>query len=266
MQVIANLSLLFTELPLLQRIGAARQAGFAGVEIQFPYAVSAYQLRDELLAQQMPLYLINLPAGDLMEGGAGLACQPDMRSEFSQALESALEYALIAKPKMVNVLAGRLLPGQSFDAAMVCLAANLRDAARAFARQHCLVTCEAINPFDMPGFLLNTPQQLLQLLREVRQDNCLAQLDLYHMARQEIDLLAAIDELAGKIGHVQFADCPGRNEPGTGTLDFMAVRKKLAEAGYGGVWAAEYIPSASTATTLGWLQQPAFSTGENHAE
>lgn len=259
MQVIANLSLLFTELPLLERIAAARKAGFAGVEIQFPYEVSALQLRDELAAQQMPLQLINLPAGDLMQGGAGLACQPQMRSEFAQALETALEYALIAKPARINVLAGRLLPGQSADTAFSCLAANLRDAARAFAKLHVLVTCEAINPFDMPGFLINTPQQLLQLLKEVGQDNCMAQLDFYHLVRQQIDPLAAIELLAGKIGHVQFADCPGRHEPGSGQIDFQAIRNKLAQVGYQEGWAAEYIPSAATVETLGWLQQPPFT-------
>src|SRR5690606_4760386 len=260
MQVIANISLLFTELPLLERIAAAKQAGFAGVEIQFPYTEDPHKLRAALTSQHMPLHLINLPAGDLMQGGLGLACQVSMRSEFAQALETALEYALILKPKMVNVLSGRVEQGQDVDAAMSWLAANLRDTARAFARLHTTVTCEAIHPYDMPGFLLNTTAQQLQLLAEVRQENCLAQLDLYHMARQQIDPLQALEQLAGKIGHVQFADCPGRHEPGSGTLDFLAVRHKLQEVGYSGVWAAEYNPSNVTSNTLGWLQQPAFIT------
>lgn len=260
MQVIANLSMLFTELPLLERISAAKQAGFAGVEIQFPYEVSAVALKRELDEQQMPLHLINLPAGDLMEGGLGLACQAKKSTEFAEALDTALEYTAIAKPKMVNVLAGRLAEGQEWNEAFSVLAANVRNTAQAFSRVHTKVLCEAINPLDMPGFLLNTPEHLLLLLKEVARPNCFAQLDIYHLARQQIDVTIAIEKLAGQIGHVQFADCPGRNEPGTGTIDFLQVRKKLLEIGYQGVWAAEYRPSATTSQTLAWLDTAAFTS------
>lgn len=259
MQLIANLSLLFTELPLIERIEAARKAGFAGVEIQFPYELSPQALRQALDETGLPLVLINLPAGDLMDGGAGLACQPDLRREFAEALDSALEYALVAKPHKVNVLAGRVLDGQSADQAFTTLAANLRDTSRAFARLHIQVLAEAINPLDMPGFLLNAPSQQLALLKEVGEGNCAAQLDLYHMARQDIDPLAAIAQLGTKIGHVQFADCPGRNEPGSGQLDFMALRKALQQVGYQGGWAAEYRPAGDTLAGLGWMQQAAFA-------
>lgn len=259
MQLIANVSLLFTELPLVQRIAAARRAGFDGVEIQFPYELSPLELKRQLDEHEMPLVLINLPAGDLMEGGTGLACQPRLRRKFAEALDTALEYAAIARPQMVNVLAGRLTEGQSQEAAFMTLADNLREAARAFSRLHATVLAEAINPLDMPGFFLCTPQQQLALLREVSQPNFAAQLDLYHMARQGIDPLQAISQLAGHIGHVQFADCPGRHEPGSGTLDFPALRRQLEQAGYRGAWAAEYRPSGTTAASLGWMELPAFA-------
>lgn len=259
MQLIANLSLLFTELPLLERVEAARQAGFDAVEIQFPYDVSPYDLKCAVRDAGLPLVLINLPAGDLMAGGAGLACQPDLRREFAEALDTALEYALVAKPHKVNVLAGRVLDGQCADTAFTTLAANLRDTGRAFARLHVQVLAEAINPLDMPGFLLTTPEQQLALLHEAGDANCAAQLDLYHMARQGIDPLAAIARLGRHIGHVQFADCPGRHEPGSGSLDFMALRQALQQSGYQGGWAAEYRPAADTGDRLGWMQQPAFA-------
>lgn len=259
MKLIANLSMLFTELPLLERIDAARSAGFDAVEIQFPYAVSPRQLKRRLDACNMPLELINLPAGDLMEGGPGLACQPDRRSRFAEALDTAWEYALIVEPARVNVLAGRLLNGQNADAAFTTLAANLRDTVRSFARLHVPVLVEAINPLDIPGFMVNTPQQQLALLHEVSQPGCKAQLDLYHMARQGIDPLQAIATLGDAIGHVQFADCPGRHEPGSGELDFMAIRKALEQAGYTGGWAAEYRPATTTLASLGWMDDPAFA-------
>ncbi len=259
MQLIANLSLLFTELPLVGRIAAARQAGFDAVEIQFPYELSPLELKRQLDAEGMPLALINLPAGDLMDGGPGLACQPQLRSKFAEALDTALEYAAIARPERVNVLAGRLLEGQDPEKAFISLASNLCEAARAFSRLHVTVLAEAVNPLDMPGFYLNTPQQQLDLLREASQPNLQAQLDLYHMARQGIDPLQAIDQLAGHIGHVQFADCPGRHEPGSGVLDFLRLRQQLEQTGYQGGWAAEYRPSGATADSLDWMQWPAFA-------
>lgn len=259
MQLIANLSMLFTERPLLQRVAAAREAGFDAVEIQFPYEVSPFELRRELDDNGMPLVLINLPAGDLMSGGAGLACQPKLGRKFAEALDTALEYAAIVKPQKVNVLAGRLLEGQDPQQVFMTLANNLYEAARAFSRLHVQVLAEAVNPLDMPGFFLNTPQQQLELLREISQPNVRAQLDLYHMARQGIDPLQAIGELGEQIGHVQFADCPGRHQPGTGSLDFMALRERLQQAGYSGGWAAEYRPLGSTIDSLDWMQDDAFA-------
>jgi hydroxypyruvate isomerase len=117
------------------------------------------------------------------------------------------------------------------------------------------VLCEAINPLDMPGFLVNTPEHLLALIEAVSHPNFAAQLDLYHMARQGLDVPQAIAALAGHIGHVQFADCPGRQQPGTGTVDFASALQALKTVGYSGWLAAEYRPSASTQASLGWLAE-----------
>lgn len=259
MEIVANLSMLFTELPLLERIRAATAAGFTGVEIQFPYDVSAVQLKEELQRCAMPLVLINLPAGDLMQGGDGLACHPKRRAQFASALDEALSYALMVQPRMVNVLAGRLAAGVSRGRALATLAANLREAAQAFDRLQIKVLCEAINPIDMPRFLINTPQDLRELLTEVSHSNCFAQLDVYHMARQGISTEQAMAVLGERVAHVQFADYPGRAEPGSGEVDFQAMLTALAQAGYQGAIAAEYIPSVSTHDSLAWLQEKPFT-------
>ena len=260
MDIVANLSMLFTELPMLERIRAAAAAGFTAVEIQFPYEVPALQLKEELERCGMPLLLINLPAGDLMQGGAGLACHPKRRQQFANALDEALSYALMVRPHMVNVLAGRLPEGVSRDRALATLAANVRDTAHAFDRLHIKVLCEAINPIDMPGFLINTPQHLHELLTEVQHANCFAQLDVYHMARQGISTEEALAVLGDSVAHVQFADCPGRAEPGTGEIDFAAMYQALAKAGYQGAIAAEYRPSSTTPASLGWLHASPFTS------
>ncbi len=259
MQLVANLSMLFTELPLLQRLRAAAAAGFTAVEIQFPYAVPAVQLKEELQRCGLTLVLINLPAGDLMQGGNGMACDPQARAKFANALDEALSYALMVRPQMVNVLAGRVPAGGSRGRALATLAANLREAAQAFDRLGIKVLCEAINPIDMPGFLINTPEHLRDLLTEVKHSNCYAQLDVYHMARQGISTAQALAVLGDSVAHVQFADNPGRGEPGTGELDFVAMYQALVQAGYQGALAAEYRPTVATAQSLAWLQTPPFN-------
>lgn len=253
MKIAANLSLLFTELPLLARIQAAAAAGFDGVEIQFPYELPAVQLKEALARADLPLRLINLPAGDLMSGGPGLAAVPARQAEFDAALQQALSYAAMVRPACVNLLPGRLAEGVSREQALACLIGNVRQTAEAFAVLGIQVLCEAINPLDMPGFLINTPEHLDQLLRAVDHPNLQAQFDLYHMARQSLDIPAGIRLLAGRIGHVQFADCPGRGEPGSAELDFAPLLQTLQASGYAGWLGAEYKPSQASAQTLDWL-------------
>ena len=253
MNIAANISLLFAELPLLARIQAAAVAGFDGVEIQFPYELPAIQLKEALARVGLPLRLINLPAGDLMRGGPGLAAVPARKAEFEAALQEALSYAAMVRPACVNVLPGRLAEGVSREQALACLVANLRQTAEAFAVLGIQVLCEAINPLDMPGFLLNTPQQLDEVLRAVNHPNLLVQFDIYHMARQGLDIPAGLQLLAGRIGHVQFADCPGRGEPGSGQLDFAPLLQALQASGYHGWLGAEYKPTLPTEQTLAWL-------------
>lgn len=254
MKIAANLSLLFTELPLIERVVAAAAAGFDGVEIQFPYELPAIRLKEALEAAGMPLRLINLPAGDLMSGGAGLAAVPARQAEFEAALQEALSYAAMVRPALVNVLPGCLAEGLEPEQALACLVSNLRKTAEAFQLLGIAVVVEAINPLDMPGFLINTPEQLDALLKAVAHPNLSAQYDLYHMARQGLDIAAGLALLAGRIGHVQFADYPGRGAPGTGKLQFVPVLAALREQGYRGWLAAEYRPGAAgTGAGLGWL-------------
>ncbi|MGX5220180.1 hydroxypyruvate isomerase family protein [Pseudomonas sp. S9] len=256
MKICANLSLLFTELPLVDRIVAASAAGFDGVEIQFPYEVPAIRLKEALEAAGMPLRVINLPAADLMTGGDGLAAVPARQAEFDQALETALSYAAMVRPAMVNVLPGRLADGVEREQALQTLAANLRKTADAFALLGIAVVCEAVNTTDMPGFLINTSEHLHALLERVDHANCSAQYDIYHMAMQDDDISSGVQRLKGRIGHVQFADCPGRGAPGSGNLDFMAAFKSLNASGYEGWMGAEYKPGAQgTQASLSWLSQ-----------
>lgn len=255
MKIAANLSLLFSEKPLLKRIVATAAAGFDGVEIQFPYEIPSIRLKEELERAGLPLALINLPAADLLQGGPGLAAVPHRQAEFDAALRLALSYAAMVRPGCVNVLPGRLAEGVTREQALATLKANLAKAAEAFEVLGIPVVCEAINPVDMPGFLINTAEELDALLHIVDHPNCLAQLDLYHMARQALDIPECIARLAGRIGHVQFADCPGRGEPGSGQVDFAAALAALQTSGYQGWLGAEYRPTGATLDSLTWLKR-----------
>lgn len=255
MKLAANLSMLFGELPLAERVLAARVAGFEGVEIQFPYALPAVALKEALERAGVPLVLINLPAGDFMDGGAGLAAVPQRQAGFDAALEQALSYAAMTRPAQVNVLAGRLADGVTREQAFDVLVSNLRKTAEVFAVLGIGVVVEAINPLDMPRFLVNSADDLAALLDRVGHPNCRAQLDLYHMARQGLDLVGCVERLGARIGHVQFDDCPGRGEPGSGALDFAAAHRALTGVGYRGWLSAEYRPTTvDTHASLDWLE------------
>jgi hydroxypyruvate isomerase len=249
----ANISTLFTERPLLERFAAAAAAGFAGVEIQAPYAEPPEALAQAAEAAGVAVALFNVPAGDLRAGGPGLACVPGREGAFGEALADAVRYARALRPANVNVLAGRLPPGASREACLGVLAANLARAAEAMAAVGVGVTTEPVNIFDNPGFLLTTSADGLAAIDRAAHPALRLQYDVYHMHRMEGGVAAAIPRLAPRIGHIQFADAPGRHEPGTGEIDFAAVFAAIERSGYAGWVAAEYLPSGPTEASLGWL-------------
>jgi hydroxypyruvate isomerase len=248
--LIANISLLFTDVPLEQRFAAAARAGFDGVEIQFPYDHDAVLLRDA--AGSLPIVLINVPAAD-GRGGIGLATDAGAGAAFLRGLDQARRYAEVLGVEKVNVLAGPPPADQAPDVTDGTLAENVRLAARRMAELGVTTMVEAINPVDMPGFWLDGLTPALSFLDALGDPSVRLQFDLYHMARTEPDLVAAIGQAGWRIGHVQFADYPGRHEPGTGSLDFEAAFAALRAAGYRGAVSAEYRPAGETGAALGWM-------------
>lgn len=249
----ANLSLLFTEHPLPARFAAARAAGFQAVELQFPYELGTGELQRLLSENGLALVLINVPAGDLMQGGDGLACVPGREREFRIAVAQAVDYATVLGVPTVNVLAGRRPAGVSVEDCEAVLTDNLTHAAEALHRAGITPVTEAINVFDMPRFLLHSVEDMHRFCRHV--PHLKMQFDCYHMSRMGEDVVEALRNYLPLIGHIQFADTPGRHEPGTGRLDFAAVFRTIRESGYTGWCGAEYHPSRPTGETLGWLRR-----------
>lgn len=250
----ANISMLFAERAWLDRPAAAAAAGFGAIEIQFPYDRPADDWRRAIEAAGLAVSVINLPVGDMLAGGPGLAATPGRQAEFRAAVETARDVAAALRPANVNVLPG--YPerhGHERGRCLDTLAENLRLAADIMGGIGVGTVVEAVNTVDRPGFLLSNSEQALDVIDRAGHDNLALEHDLYHMDIMEGRLIARLEEIASRIGHVQFADNPGRHEPGTGTIDFPAVFAALDRLGYGGWTAAEYLPSRTTEETLGWM-------------
>jgi hydroxypyruvate isomerase len=251
----ANLSTLFTEVPLPERFAAAAKAGFKGVEVQFPYAMTTEEIAERLRANGLTLVLFNLPPGNFEAGERGIACLPGRVQEFQDGVRIAIDYARATGCKTLNCLAGFVPQGVSSDAARRTLVDNLRFAAAKLKEEGILLVAEAINTYDMPGFFLNRSEQAVALFDEVGSDNLKLQYDIYHMQRMEGDLAATIARLLLSIGHIQLADNPGRHEPGTGEINFPWLLSHIDRIGYAGWIGCEYMPLAGTAAGLGWLDK-----------
>ncbi len=249
----ANLSLLFSELALVERFKAAKDRGFDAVEIQFPYCFSAELLKNILDDQQLKLVQFNVAADDLLLGGEGLACVPEKRDQFRAAISQALEYSSLLKPEVINVLPGCCLTEKRKPEYLSVFKENLCFAAEAFAASNIKIVFEAINSHDMPGFIVDDGQQMLDIWQELALPNLFMQYDIYHMQMMGGDVPAFITKHAHKIGHIQFADCPGRAQPGTGALNFDRIFSVIEDSRYEGWVGAEYNSVGPTAESLSWF-------------
>jgi hydroxypyruvate isomerase len=250
----ANLSLLFNEVALIQRFNAAKQQGFNAVELQFPYSVSAKSILNALSEAEQKLIQFNVDADDLLQGGEGLACVPEKRNQFLQAVDQAVIYAQILKPEAINILPGRCLIENRKQEYLETFLENLRYAADIFAALGIKTVFEAINTHDMPKFIIHSGRQMLSVLNSVNHPNLFMQVDIYHLYMMGETAEAFIAEHAAAIGHIQFADCPGRGQPGTGKLDFAHIFGEIAKSAYSGWVGAEYKPTGPTDESLGWLR------------
>ena len=250
----ANLTMLFTELPFLDCFDAAARAGFQAVEFLFPYAFEANDIKARLDANGLQLVLHNLPAGDWDAGERGIACHPDRVEEFRAGVERAIAYAQTLGVKQLNCLVGKAPAGVPDSVLRETLVANLRHAASRLKAAGLRLLVEPINNYDIPGFYLSRTQQALDLLDEVGADNAFVQYDIYHAQRTEGELAATLQKHLARIGHVQLADNPGRNEPGTGEINYAFLFRHLDRIGYDGWVGCEYKPASTTEAGLGWLK------------
>lgn len=243
----ANLTFLFTEQPLLQRIAAARAAGFEGVEILFPYDEPAAAIAEEARLNGLKMVLINTPPPNWTGGDRGYAAIPGGEARFEKDFDRALRFAQVLKTEHVHIMAGK---AEGVEARATYIR-NLRWAAKRAPKQS--LTIEPINPHDMPGYFLNDFDQALEILNEISAPNLHLQFDAYHAQIIHGDVFATWEKCAPLTAHIQVAGLPGRHEPIKGEIDYPRFFKMLDDTGYSGWVSGEYHPKGQTTEGLRWM-------------
>ena len=251
-QFAANLTMMFNEVDFLDRFEAAAKAGFKGVEYLFPYDFSAEELSARLKDNGLTQVLHNLPAGDWGAGERGIACHPDRVEEFKAGVDKAIAYATALGCKQVNCLVGITPADADADVVRKTVVDNLTFAADKLKAAGIRLLIEPINTRDIPGFYLCGTQQALDIIAETGSDNIGVQYDIYHMQIMEGDLAPSMEKHLASIDHIQLADNPGRNEPGTGEINYPFLFSFLDKIGYQGWIGCEYKPATTTVEGLGW--------------
>ncbi len=251
----ANLSMMFNEVPFLERFAAARKAGFEGVEFLFPYEFPAAELRSRLNGEGLTQALFNMPPGDWANGERGLASLPGRQAEFREGVKRALDYAATLDCRRVHCMAGIPAADVPAGTAAAVYAANLAWAVEQARPAGVKLMLEPINHRDMPGYFLNTQAQGAAVIAAIGHDGLGLQFDVYHVQITEGDITKRMEQFMPVIDHMQIADVPARHEPGTGEIGWEFVFRRMDALGYTGWVGCEYRPAGDTVAGLEWRRR-----------
>lgn len=248
-----NVSMLFKEVPFLERFAMAREAGFASVEFLSPFDSDLGELVAAIEGAGLHVVQYNFLDGNLAQGDRGFLSHPLKKPEWRESLEEAIDLAAEVEPRQLNSLAGNVLGDLSREEQSACLEDNLRWAIPLLQAAGLPLMLEALNIYDNPDYLLSHSWDVLEILQRIDSPWVRFQCDVYHMQRMEGNLVETIRKNIGYIGHIQIADSPGRHQPGTGEIDYKFVLKALEELGYERYVGLEYVPLGTTEESLAWL-------------
>jgi hydroxypyruvate isomerase len=251
----ANLSMMFTEVPFLDRFAQARAHGFDAVEFLFPYDHPAVEIKARLQAHGLTQALFNLPPGDWAAGERGLACLPGRQAAFRDSILRALDYAAALDCRLLHCMAGIPPPDLPHATAAALYAASLAYGAEQAHAAGVRLTIEPINARDMPGYFLSHQAEGAAIAAAFGPERVGLQFDLYHCQVTEGDLTTRMARHLDVIAHMQIADVPGRHEPGTGEIGWEHVFERIDALGYRGWVGCEYRPAAATADGLAWRRR-----------
>jgi hydroxypyruvate isomerase len=255
----ANLAFLWSDRPFMARFDAAARAGFSAVEYMFPYGEDVDAIARELKRLKLRQVLFNLPAGDWAKGERGIAIDPRRRAEFRDGIRHAVDIARKLGVPRVNCLVGREVENIPVEEQWACLVDNLKLAAAAFEKAGLVLLVEPVNTFTIPGFFIRTTAEAFHVQETVGAANLKIQFDVYHAQRMEGNLAYTLRTSIGRIGHVQIADSPDRNQPGTGEINFAYLFRVLDRTDYGGDVGLEYQPTGPTDESLEWIESMGYS-------
>lgn len=249
----ANLSMMFNEVPFLDRFARARAAGFQAVEFLFPYDFPAAEIAQRLKDNGLAQVLFNAPPGNWEAGERGFAALPGRGAEFRDAIRKALDYCAALSCPRLHVMAGLAPAGVPRDTLLATYAVNLAWAAEECAKAGVKPIIEPINHRDIPGFFLNTTDEAAAIIAAIGPERLGLQFDLYHCQITEGDVVKTVEKHLPLIAHMQVADTPGRHEPGTGEVNWPFVFERIDALGFRGWIGCEYRPRGVTEDGLGWF-------------
>ena len=255
----ANLNFLYGNLPFLEQFPAAAADGFKAVEFVSPYGCEPAALRKVLDDNKLIASLFNAPAGDWGKGERGLTVLEERDREYRDSVDTIIKYANVLGTKCVNVMAGINSKEESKAKMFDRLVERLRFAADVFAKHNIVLLLEHINNFDIPGYCVGTPAEALEVISRVDRKNAKIQYDIYHAQRTSGELTKFLRDNFARIGHIQVADNPGRNQPGTGEMNYKFLLDELDRLGYQGWVGLEYKPLPNAGGSLGWIKAMGYS-------
>jgi hydroxypyruvate isomerase len=250
----ANLSMMFNELPFLDRFEAAANAGFKAVEFLFPYEYPADLLAEKLQQHGLQQVLFNTAPGDVAAGEWGLAALPSRESEARADIDRALEYAIALKCPNVHVMAGVIPEGEDWHRYRDTFVSNVRYAAECSAKHGIKIMIEALSPQVKPNYLFGSQHQAAKLQTAIGSPNVFIQFDFFHAQLVDGNISGLIKSLEGRYAHIQIASVPDRNEPDDGELNYPWLFEQLDNSGYQGWIGCEYKPRGETTAGLEWVK------------
>ncbi len=251
----ANLTMLFTEVPFIDRFEAAHRAGFSHVEFLFPYAFDSSEIVEQLEKYNLQVVLFNMPPGNWDEGERGFAAIPGREEEFRASVDIALHYAKAFGCKRVHAMSGIIDSKSSYEQHVETFIQNFRYAADVFVKEGITLLVEPLNQRNMPGYFVAHQRVAAELIERLERPNVKLQLDTYHAQIVDGDLTTLIRDLSQVIGHIQIASVPDRNEPVDGEVHYPYLYKVLDDVGYEGWIGCEYNPKGTTEEGIGWVEQ-----------
>ena len=251
----ANLSMLFNEVKFIDKFKLASENGFKGIEYLFPYDYSKSDIKDQLSDNNLSQILFDFPAGNFAEGERGIAIFPERKNEFREGVHKAIEYATFLNCDRLTVLVGIADGKYTTEQYNETLIENLLYAADQVKNTNITILVEALNTIDAPNYFVSSTSHCKEIIKAVNLQSVKIQYDIYHMQIMEGDIIRTFENNFDKIGHIQIADNPGRNEPGTGELNYKKIFEYLNNSDYDGWIGCEYAPKNNTLQCLKWIRE-----------